>query len=281
MKKLIVIFIVISTLTACATQPMTIEETSVTEMTFEAEITSEIVDTSKPETKELSEKELLSEYIEYYKEYFKDNYSENPTEEVSVFFCDFDDDGKYEASLRYPELWIKNYNEATKTVEEMREWGHISGANKYRLASGEEIYIYQPDNQFLFYSQFENGRYVGGEYLLGNAYFDDRVKKEVTYFYFVGDIATEGLDTPIEYVNSRIEHEPIKDNLVTKETYEKVIKEFYEKTEPVPVCIKTLSMTVDEWLTLSTEEILEKTEDDVLASELPEHKIDEGEDYEN
>ncbi len=40
-------------------------------------------------------------------------------------------------------------------------------------------------------------------------------------------------------------------------------------------------MTVDEWLTLSTEEILEKTEDDVLASELPEHKIDEGEDYEN
>ncbi len=230
MKKLIVIFIVISTLTACATQPMTIEETSVTEMTFEAEITSEIVDTSKLETKELSEKELLSEYIEYYKEYFKDNYSENPTEEVSVFFCDFDDDGKYEASLKSPELWIKNYNEATKTVEEMREWGHISGADKYRLASGEEIYIYQPDNQFLFYSQFENGRYVGGEYLLVNAYFDDRVKREVTYFYFVADIAAEGLDTPIEYVTSRIEHEPIKDNLVTKETYEKVIKEFYEKT---------------------------------------------------
>ena len=92
----------------------------------------------------------------------------------------------------------------------------------------------------------------------------------------------EYLRTPI-FESSEVFHRGVGEttDIVTKETYEKVIKEFYEKTEPVPVCIKTLSMTVDEWLTLSTEEILEKTEDDVLASELPEHKIDEGEDYEN
>lgn len=282
MKKLLITLFAITMLTACTVKPTSDEKVITPTEISECTIVSTSAETSITNTKkEMTEEELIIKYLEYYKEIFQDRYIENATEDLSVFFCDFDEDGKYEASLKYPKIWADNYNEETNTVEEMRKWGYMGNAYKFRLASGKEIYIYSIDEQSLFYSQFENGNCVADDNLLENAYFDDRRKKEVTYYYFVSDIASEGLNTHIEYISSGIEYEAIKDNLVTKETFERVVEEFYARTEPVPVDIKTLSMTAEEWNILSIEEILAKIEEDVLISELPQYKIDEGEDYEN
>lgn len=252
----------------------------ISEITETSEISSsEITDSSIPEdSKEITDKKAILKFIEGYK---KTNRLSSAFD-ISMRFFDFDNDGTVEMLLgegyeTISDYSLYKYNAINDTVVEFSDfvdyqipvYSETMPFLKCKNAAGEEYYMLFTGVAGWYYMRWEGGEYYN-KVLFMNASYDDRPNQRYTYFYQIDPLVQSCIGENIEYIT--MDEVPFE-NLVTQETYIDVFSKFKEDIEIVPIEIKSITITYEELMSLSVDEIYEKLQTETLDHELLEHKI--------